>query len=158
MEEDVHENSGLSHIGLKSTDLARTERFYVDVLGGKVLRRRDEPDRRIWTEVRGVRLEIAELPSWPALSEEHRRMLPVVSFLVTPQEVDDIVAKLSAAGVPFREPMLKATGPSVGVYFADPDGNPLSLSCPEGYEREGLERSIHNTWVPAPYDLQAGRQ
>ena len=38
----------------------------------------------------------------------------------------------------------KATGASVGVYFADPDGNPLSLSCSEGYVREGLERSLED--------------
>jgi catechol 2,3-dioxygenase-like lactoylglutathione lyase family enzyme len=145
------ESGGLSHIGLKSTDLARTERFYTEVLGGTMLRRRDEPDRRIWLEVRGVRLEIAEVPTWPALSDEHRRMLPTVSFAVAPDEVDEIVVRLDSAKVPYREPMLKATGAGVGVYFADPDGNPLSLSCAEGYVRDGLPRSIHNTWVPAPF-------
>jgi catechol 2,3-dioxygenase-like lactoylglutathione lyase family enzyme len=145
-------SGGLSHIGLKSADLGRTERFYVDVMGGSVLRRRDEPDRRVWLDVRGVRLEIAEVSRWPMLSDEHRQMLPTVSFLVVPDEVDPIVARLQSAGVPFREPMLKATGPGVGVYFADPDGNPLSLSCPEGYAREGLQRSLHNTWVPSPYE------
>lgn len=149
---DVNGTSGLSHIGMKSTNLARTERFYVETLGGRLARRRDEPDRRIWLDVRGVRLEIAEVPRWSALTEEQRLMLPTVSFLVAPEEVDGIVARLQAACIPYREPMLKATGNGVGVYFADPDGNPLSLSCPEGYQREGLPRSIRNTWVPAPYD------
>jgi catechol 2,3-dioxygenase-like lactoylglutathione lyase family enzyme len=148
------EHSGLSHIGLKSTNLARTDRFYVDVLGGALLRRREEPDRRIWLDVRGVRLEIAEVSPWPALTPEQRLMLPTLSFLVAPDEVDSVVARLGSARIPYREPMLKATGNGVGVYFADPDGNPLSLSCPEGYVREGLARSIHNTWVPAPFDWE----
>ena len=108
----------------------------------------------MWFDVRGVRLEIAEVPRWSPLSEEQRSMLPTVSFLVGPEEVDGIVDRLRAAHVPYREPMLKATGPGVGVYFADPDGNPLSLSCPEGYAREGLPRSIRNTWVPAPFDWE----
>jgi catechol 2,3-dioxygenase-like lactoylglutathione lyase family enzyme len=148
----MNEVSGLSHVGLKSTDLARTERFYVEVLGGSVARRREEPDRRVWMDVRNVRLEIAQVAPWPALSDEHRRMLPTVSFAVSPEDLDAVVERIRAAGIPFRKPMLKATGGSVGVYFADPDGNPLSLSCPEGYVREGLERSLHNDWVPSPYD------
>src|SRR5438552_15153399 len=105
----MSESGGLSHIGLKSTDLARTERFYTEVLGGTLLRRREEPDRRIWLDVRGVRLEIAEVPAWPALSEQHRSMLPTVAFAVTPDEVDPIVTRLTAARVPYREPMLNAT-------------------------------------------------
>jgi catechol 2,3-dioxygenase-like lactoylglutathione lyase family enzyme len=144
--------TGLSHVGLKSTDLRRTERFYVDVLGGQVLRRRQEPDHRIWLEVRGVRFEIAEVASRPALSNQDRAFLPTTSFLVTPDEMDEVVLRLREADIPHREPMLKATGSSVGAYFADPDGNPLSLSCPDGYQREGLARSHHNTWVPSPFD------
>ena len=151
----MSKTDGLSHIGLKSTDLGHTERFYTQVLAGTVLRRREEPDRRIWLDVRGVRLEIAEVPAWPPLGEEHRRMLPTVSFLVMPAEIDPIVERLSSAGVPYREPMLKATGPSVGVYFADPDGNPLSLSCPEGYAPEGIARSVRNAWLPGPYPWKA---
>jgi glyoxylase I family protein len=141
---------GLSHIGLRCADIARTERFYTEVLGGSVIQRRDQPDRRIWLNVRGVRLEIAEAEMSP-FSEAQRRVLPTVSFLLEAADVDPVVGRLRDAGVPFREPMLKATGAGVGVYFADPDGNPLSLSCPQGYVRDGLQRSVHNDWVPGPY-------
>jgi catechol 2,3-dioxygenase-like lactoylglutathione lyase family enzyme len=151
----MSDSGGLSHVGLRCEDLARTEQFYCHVLGANVLQRRDEPDRRIWMDVRGVRFEIAETARMPAISEDQRRVLPTISFLVAPAEVDEIVARLRAGSVPFREPMLKATGRSVGVYFADPDGNPLSLSCPEGYAREGLKRSVRNAWVAAPYDWKA---
>jgi catechol 2,3-dioxygenase-like lactoylglutathione lyase family enzyme len=83
---------GLSHIGLKSTDLGRTERFYVDVLGASVVNRREVPDRRIWLMLRGVRLEIAELPAWGPLDEAQRRALPMIAFAVAADEVDGIVA------------------------------------------------------------------
>jgi catechol 2,3-dioxygenase-like lactoylglutathione lyase family enzyme len=141
-------------MGLRCANLDRTECFYCEVLGATVLQRRDEPDRRVWMQVRGIRFEIAEVKPMPALSEEQRQILPTVSFLVGPEEVDAIVERLRATRVPFREPMLKATGRSVGVYFADPDGNPLSLSCPEGYAPEGLQRSVRNTWVAAPFDWE----
>ncbi|MEA2638772.1 MAG: hypothetical protein QOF51_166 [Chloroflexota bacterium] len=143
---------GLSHIGLKSTNLARSERFYTGMLGGEAVQRREMPDRRVWIQVSGVRLEIAELPAWGRLDEEQRRALPMISFLVTPDEVDPIVARLVTAGVPHDGPKLKATGNGVGVYFGDPDGNPLALSCNEGYVREGLERNTTRIWAAAPYD------
>ena len=143
--------AGLSHIGLKSTDLVRTERFYTEALGAQVVRRREEPDRRIWLEVRGVRLEIAELPAWGLLHEEQRRALPMVAFLVAPEDIDPIVARLRTAGVPHHGPVLKATGNGVGVYFGDPDGNPFSLSCNEGYVRDGLARNPVRSWAPAPF-------
>jgi catechol 2,3-dioxygenase-like lactoylglutathione lyase family enzyme len=142
---------GLSHIGLKTTDLARAERFYAVVLDGRVLNRRDVPDRRIWLDVRGVRLEIAERPVWDPLNDDQRRALPMVAFLVGPDEVDPLVAALTSWGVPHYGPSLKMTGNGVGVYFGDPDGNPLALSCSEGYVREDLRR-IARVWVPQPYD------
>jgi catechol 2,3-dioxygenase-like lactoylglutathione lyase family enzyme len=142
---------GLSHIGLKSSDLSRTERFYTSVLRGEVVRRREEPDRRVWLDVAGVRLEIAEVPAWAPLDEEQRRALPMLAFLVAPDQVDDVVASLKNAAVPHHGPVLKATGFGVGVYFGDPDGNPLALSCMEGYPPDGLERNTGRTWAPAPY-------
>ena len=146
---------GLSHIGLKSTDLDRTERFYTDVVGAEVTRRRDDPDRRVWMTVAGVRLEIAEIPTWPALDEDQRRALPALSFLATAEETDRIAEHLRDAGVPHRGPVLKAVGSGVGLYFGDPDGNPLSLSCPEGYPADGLERNSGASWPAEPFGWPA---
>ncbi len=143
--------NGLSHIGLKSPDLERTERFYTKVLGGEVFRRREEPDRRIWLTVGGVRLEIAEIQAWRRLDDAQRLALPAVSFLVAADEVDELARKINDAGVPHRGPVLKATGSAVGVYFGDPDGNSLSLSCPEGYPSDGLERNDAGSWAAVPY-------
>jgi len=147
---------GLSHVGLKTTDVDRAERFYAELLGGEVVRRRTEPDRRIWMLVRGVRLEIAEVAPWPAMTEDQRRALPAISFLTSPQETDAIAQRLRQAGVPHRGPVLKATGSSVGVYFGDPDGNPFSLSCPEGYPPDGLDRNVASSWAASPFAWDAG--
>lgn len=146
---------GLSHIGLKSTDIGRTGRFYTEVLGGTVLNQLEGPNARIWIQWRGVRLEYAELPAWARLDDAQRRALPMVSFLVAPEEIDPIVAALDAAEVPHYGPTFKSTGSSVGVYFSDPDGNPLALSCNEGYVRDHLVRGVARTWAPEPFEWPA---
>ncbi|HEY3117258.1 MAG TPA: VOC family protein [Chloroflexota bacterium] len=147
---------GLSHIGLKTTNIGRTGRFYTEVLGGTELNRREGPGPRIWIQLRGVRLEFAELPAWGNFDEAQRRALPMLSFAVDPDEIDPIVAALDAAGVPHYGPAFKSTGPSVGLYFSDPDGNPLALSCDAGYVRDGLVRpTVARTWAPAPYNWPA---
>ena len=147
------ETNGLSHIGLRTVDVDRAARFYTSALGGAIERTRTEPDRRAWVRVRGVMLEIAEMPSWNCLDAQQRAALPMVAFAVSPEEVDALVARLDAAGVPRHGPVLKATGESVGVYFADPDGKALSLSCPPGYPTAGLSRRARD-WVAAPFDWQ----
>ena len=142
---------GLSHVGLKSANLDVTERFYTQVLSGEVFRRREEPDRRIWMTVGGIRLEIAEMAPWAPLDDRQRLATPAVSFLTSPTEVDDVAQQLRNLGVPHRGPVLKATGQAVGLYFGDPDGNSLSLSCPDGYPAHGLDRNIAGSWAAAPY-------
>jgi catechol 2,3-dioxygenase-like lactoylglutathione lyase family enzyme len=143
---------GLSHVGLKSANLDVTERFYTQVLDGEVFRRREEPDRRIWMTVGGARLEIAEMAPWTPFDDRQRLATPAVSFLASPAEVDEIAQRLRDLAVPHRGPVLKATGQAVGLYFGDPDGNSLSLSCPEGYPADGLDRNTAGSWAAAPYD------
>lgn len=144
------ELSGFFNIGLRTADLARAERFYTEMLGGTVTNRREHPDRRVWLRVGGITLEVLEIPAWKPLDEAQQRSRATIGFLVAPEQVDAIVERLRGTGVPVHGPVLKAAGQSVGVYFADPDGTPLSLTCPEGYPTVGLER--HATgWVPGPY-------
>src|SRR5581483_12310082 len=116
---DAHEPPSLSHIGLRTADLDRAARFYTLALPGAVLRRRDEPDRRVWVRVLGVTLEIAEVAGWKPLDEAQRRALPQIGLLVGPRELDQIVNRLDAAGVPHHGPTLKMAGQAVGVYFSD---------------------------------------
>src|SRR5437762_709224 len=129
---------GLAAIGLRTPDLNRIVRFYTEALPGTVTRRREEPDRRAWIRVLDVPFEIAQVAAWSPLDEGQRRGLPAVSFATGPDELDALVAGLDAAGVPRRGPVLKMSGEAVGVYFSDPDGSPLSFSCPAGYPGQGL--------------------
>jgi catechol 2,3-dioxygenase-like lactoylglutathione lyase family enzyme len=144
-------SGGLAAIGLRTADRDRSVRFYTHVLGGQLLRTRDDPDRRAWLRVFEVPIEMAEVAQWTPLDENQRRFMPAVSFLVEPADLDDLVSRLEMAGVPRRGPVLKMAGESVGVYFSDPDGNPLSFSCPQGYPGDGLSRNAA-LFVGAPFD------
>lgn len=145
--------ASFASIGLRVTSVDRAIAFYGDLLGGEVVRRRTEPDNRVWMKLVGVGLEIAEVPAAAPLSKEQRRLLPIIAFNVEPGQLDDVVVRLRAARVPLEGPALKMAGESVGVYLADPDGNGLSLSCNSGYPVAGLQRRDPN-WAPAPYSWQ----
>jgi catechol 2,3-dioxygenase-like lactoylglutathione lyase family enzyme len=141
---------GLSHIGIRTADLDRAARFYTAAVPGSIIRRRDEPDRRVWVRLLGITLEIAEVPAWEPLTEAQCRAIPQISLLVRPAEVDDFVERLDACNVPHHGPILKMAGEAVGLYFTDPDCNAFSLSCPEGYPSQGLARNAQ-MWFPTPY-------
>src|SRR5687768_85717 len=126
------EDLGLAAIGLRTADLDLIVHFYSEALPGSLTRRREEPDRRAWMRVLGVPLEIAEVASWAPFDENQRRSLPAISFNIRAEQVDDLVGRLEAAGVPHFGPVLKMQGNGVSVYFSDPDGVPLSFSCNEG--------------------------
>jgi catechol 2,3-dioxygenase-like lactoylglutathione lyase family enzyme len=141
---------GLSHVGLRTADLDRAARFYTTALTGAIIRRRDEPDRRVWVKLLGVTFEIAEVPAWEPLTPAQCRAVPQISLLARPGEIDEVAARLTEAAVPHHGPSLKMAGQGVGLYFADPDCNAFSLSCPEGYPSRGLERNAQ-MWSPTPY-------
>ena len=68
--------------------------------------------------------------------------------------VADLPARIDAlkkAGLHFRNEMEVGPG-GRQIQLEDPDGNPLALSCNEGYVRDGLTRpTVARTWAPAPY-------
>lgn len=138
-------------VGLKTSNAKRAADFYAGLLGGEQTNWREEPDRRVWVRLGGVAFEIAEVSPWVPQDEAGRRQGPVVALRVESGELDAIVGRLAAAGVPHHGPVLKLAGESVGVYFGDPDGNGLSLSCPSGYPIAGLVRR-NPAWQPAPYE------
>jgi len=142
---------GLSTIGLKTSSVELAADFYAGVLGGEVTNRREQPDRRVWVRLGGIMLEIAEVSPWVDLSEPARRQTPLLGLQVDPAGLDEIVGRLTSAGIPHHGPVLKLAGESVGVYFTDSDGNGLSLSCSRGYPIAGLARRDPN-WVPAPFE------
>ena len=140
---DVH------HVGLTVSDIERSVRFYRDLLGLRLHRRRtaDADYLGQQTGYHGVRLEVASF----ALSPDGRPGLELVQYVTHPGgttdpatnragnthlcfRVDDIhraYDSLQAQGVRFRSaPVAITSGPNqggYGVYLSDPDGYTIEL-------------------------------
>ena len=145
--------SDIHHLGLTVSDIERSIRFYRDVLGMELIRRRphvaaDYVSRQ--TGYEGLELNVASFK----VGEESRQSLEVVQYMnhVGPPSdpatnragsshlcllVDDLrscYADLLAQGVRFKsEPVTITSGPNEGglvVYLYDPDGYTLELFQP----------------------------
>lgn len=142
----------IHHVGLTVSDIEQSIRFYTDLLGLELVRRRiaDAPYIAEQTGYPGARLAAASL----AASGKAGPSLEVVEYLEhagSPADqatnrpgnshlcfqVDDIRAmydRLTAAGVRFKTPPVTITsGPNEGgfvAYFYDPDGHTLELFQP----------------------------
>lgn len=142
--------SGFHHITLPVLDLEAAERFYVDLLGGRLLRRFD---REAFLRLRGDRahevdndnsplhLEIAVGDHGPELHlflqrnqvKPRPRPHPHFAFKVEPGQLDPFALRLQNAGVPIDGPRRLGPPGQASVYFADPSGNMLELVT-LGYE------------------------
>jgi catechol 2,3-dioxygenase-like lactoylglutathione lyase family enzyme len=102
---------------MRTADLARLERFYVDVLGLSVLRR-DEARGSVWLDAAGSILMLesagAGEPAPPAGSKD------LVAFAIDDKE--DWRARLGAAGVAVEAET------SHTLYFRDPDARRVAVS------------------------------
>jgi catechol 2,3-dioxygenase-like lactoylglutathione lyase family enzyme len=142
----------LHHVGLTVADIERSIRFYRDILGLTLHRRRPHVDSDYvaqQTGHAGVVLSVASfsIPGSPQTLEIVQYLThaaaPAVPATNQPgiSHVCLLVDNLSAAyedlqarGVPFRsEPVRITAGPNAGglvVYLADPDGYTLELFQP----------------------------
>lgn len=142
----------LHHVGITVSDIERSVRFYRDVLGLILLRRRTADGAYLGeqTGYAGVRMEAASFK----VSADSPQSLEIVQYLTHPGgpgnqatnvagnshlcfRVDDIQAvykSFIAQGVRFRSPPVAITsGPNQGgfvVYFYDPDGFTFELFQP----------------------------
>lgn len=109
---------GLNHVTLGVRDVAASLAFYVDLLGCALLAR--------WPE--GAYLRAGDV--WLALlADAHARSGPLpeyshVAFSVAPEGLDDLRARLAAAGV--REWQENRTE-GASLYVLDPTGHKLEL-------------------------------
>jgi catechol 2,3-dioxygenase-like lactoylglutathione lyase family enzyme len=134
---------GYAHVTLPIHDLEVAERFYVGVLGAKLLRKFD---RNTFVEVRPDRAHEADADNsplhlavvFPDAPELHlflqrgcRRSAPVphphIAMNVDHDELDRCVANLARAGVPVDGPRRLGPPGHASVYFADPSGNLLEF-------------------------------
>ena len=143
---------GIHHIGITVTDIEQSVRFYCDVLGMTLVRRREVDNDYVGkqTGYPGVHLAAASVKPSP----ESTQSVEIVQYRTHAGEksdpatnragnshlcllVDDLdasYAELRDRGVRFRsEPVLITAGPNTGgkvVYLYDPDGYTIELFQP----------------------------
>ncbi len=102
---------------MRTSDLARLERFYVEVVGLTLLRR-DDARGSVWVDAAGsiVMLERAEVDE----PNPARGAKDLVAFAVDDKETWR--AKLEGAGVAIEDETVHT------LYFRDPDGRRLAVS------------------------------
>lgn len=132
---------GIDHVTLPCTDLDAAERFYVGLLGARVMLRIDaefmrrmgrspeEADRGTHISVvfdRGPRLDLFQYQQGqpPPLADH-----PHVAFKVSPRNMLDWRAKLNEAGIPTDGPLRLGPRGQASLYFNDPSGNHLELTA-----------------------------
>lgn len=112
--------TGINHVVLHVTDLERSRRFYMDVLGFE--------DRNISTGTPGMKasfllcgvqgVDLFEVPGDPHGGQEMNHM----ALNVSARDVDELVALLSGRGVDASE-----RTPRNSVFISDPDGHRLEM-------------------------------
>jgi catechol 2,3-dioxygenase-like lactoylglutathione lyase family enzyme len=107
------------HLALRTSNVHRLERFYVDALGLAVIRHQDG-GRSVWLDAGGtiVMLERRDEgePGIPAGSKE------LVAFAVAPETRAFCMNRLASAGVAVE------ASTEFSLYVRDPDGRRVGLS------------------------------
>jgi catechol 2,3-dioxygenase-like lactoylglutathione lyase family enzyme len=138
-----------AHITLPVHDLDVAERFYVGVLGAKLLRRFDRetfvrlrPDRAHEADADNSPLHLAvtfhDTPDLDLFLQRNRSKPtpaphPHIAMNVDADALDPFISRLKEAGVPIDGPRRLGPPGHASVYFADPFGNTLELVT-SGYE------------------------
>ena len=117
--------TGLDHINIRTTDLARTQAFFIDVLGLKVGWRPAFPFGGTWLYagdkdvVHLVEVRSAGAPSRGS-SLDH--------FAFAIDDYDDAKAKLDAAGLAY-EPSVSPDGGIRQMFVTELNGVTIELNC-----------------------------
>ena len=117
---------GVFEVAIRVGDLARAERFYLDVLGLEVCVRDDS--RRwvfLWAGARSGMVVLQEdRGRWP---KQH------FAFSAAPGTLASCAERLRARGVEVSGPLGHSSMPGNSLYFQDPDGNELEIyAAPAG--------------------------
>lgn len=106
------------HVALRTRDLARAERFWVELFGLAVLRR--DAERAVWLDLDGAVLMLERAapgePGVPAGS------MDFFALRVSPEARAGFVARCAAAGVAIEHETAHTT------YVRDPDGRRVGVS------------------------------
>ncbi|HEY8431093.1 MAG TPA: VOC family protein [Sandaracinaceae bacterium] len=127
--------SGLHHLALRTSDLAASERFYVDLLGLPVLERfyfEDGRPRSVWVGVGDAFLALEVGPAGPAPADADPGW-HCVALRIARSERAAWRARLERAGVPIERES------AYTLYVRDPSGALVGLShYPDAADRARL--------------------
>jgi catechol 2,3-dioxygenase-like lactoylglutathione lyase family enzyme len=108
----------IHHIALRTRDVARLARFYVEVLG--LMPREGVARDRVWLDCAGTLLMLE--PASETEPEIDPRSLELVAFAILPGDRARLEARLAAGGVSVE------ARTAFTLYFRDPDGRRVALS------------------------------
>ena len=118
----------LDHFGIEVGDLARSERFYIEVLGLSVVAHLGD---QVLLDCGGQNLALFGVARPPMTPAERRERIshPLGrghhAFRVSPADFATAAARLANAGVECAQPI--DWGDHDCMYFLDPDGNLLEI-------------------------------
>ncbi len=114
---------GLSHLGLRVTNLARAKHFYLDLLGCQVVR---ETEGGVVVNVSGMLVALYETDASSARSDHFNPFRVGLDHLALavedPSMLEDLKQDLDAAGVPNQGVEEDPETHDKYISFHDPDG------------------------------------
>lgn len=115
----------INHLAVKTADLARSERFYVDIVGLSVMKRHDDASgrpRSVWCGLKTGFLALERADSAKAIKQDGDPGWHGVMFGISVEERSSMMAHCERHGFP----VIKET--DFTFYVRDPDGNMVGFS------------------------------
>jgi catechol 2,3-dioxygenase-like lactoylglutathione lyase family enzyme len=124
------ENQGLDHVAIAVADLARSRRFYEDVLGLERIHEEWDVPIVLAAGGSGLALFSRDLHPSPTPDDVEPPAIRIlhIAFRVSRPGFDEAREALAREGV---EPELSHHGISHSLYFDDPDGHQIELTTYE---------------------------
>ncbi len=116
---------GLRHLALRVANLAKSRRFYENLIGMKPVWQPD--DHSLYLSLGCDNLALHEIASGETLSQEGQKMDHMGFIAENETLVDQLFHRMKKAEVPIVKPAKRHRDNSYSFYAADPDGNVVQI-------------------------------